>query len=131
MDVDCTNGHVVFQSNFGWCTRISLEQVPQPETSSQCAKWVHADGVFVGEHMSGNWCVVSPTGLTITVRLTPGSSRTGFDGLACGAEGRWYLKARVTCVPEKGKANKALIALIAKKCQVGKTSVRLLERVIF
>jgi uncharacterized protein (TIGR00251 family) len=41
------------------------------------------------------------------------------------AEGKAYLKARVTAVPEKGKANKALIALLAKSLRVAKSSVSL------
>jgi len=41
------------------------------------------------------------------------------------AEGKSYLKARVSAVAEKGKANKALIALVAKSLGVAKSSVSL------
>ncbi len=39
------------------------------------------------------------------------------------ADGKVYLKARVSVVPEKGKANKALIALVAKSLGVPKSAV--------
>ncbi len=37
------------------------------------------------------------------------------------------LKARVTAVPEKGKANKALIALVAKSLGIAKSSIDLVS----
>ena len=37
------------------------------------------------------------------------------------------LKARVTAVPEKGKANKALIVLIAKSLGIAKSSIDLVS----
>jgi uncharacterized protein len=58
----------------------------------------------------------------LAVRLTPNGGRDAIDGVETGAEGAAYLKARVTAVPEKGKANKALIALIAKSLKIPKSS---------
>lgn len=40
-----------------------------------------------------------------------------------GADGARYLKARVSAVPENGKANAALAALLAKMFGVSKSSV--------
>lgn len=54
-------------------------------------------------------------GLRLTVRVTPKSSRNSVDGLYSGADGSYAIKARVTAAPEKGKANKALISLLAKE----------------
>jgi uncharacterized protein YggU (UPF0235/DUF167 family) len=51
--------------------------------------------------------------LKILVRLTPKARRTAFLGWSEDAEGRRVLKASVTAAPEKGKANAALIALLA------------------
>ncbi len=82
---------------------------------------------LVDKTVQDSWCRANPAGLRITVRLTPGASRDGLDGLEFGADGRNYLKARVTREPEKGKANKALIALVAKICRFGKTSVKLVS----
>lgn len=61
--------------------------------------------------------------LRLAVRLTPNGGRDAIDGAELNAEGEAHLKARVSCVPEKGKANKALIALIAKALAVPKSSV--------
>ena len=61
--------------------------------------------------------------LRLAVRLTPNGGRDAIDSVELNAEGEAHLKARVSCVPEKGKANKALIALIAKALGVPKSSV--------
>jgi uncharacterized protein (TIGR00251 family) len=39
------------------------------------------------------------------------------------ADGLAHLKARVTAVPEKGKANKALVALLSKSLKVPKSTI--------
>ena len=61
--------------------------------------------------------------IRLTVRLTPNAGRDGIDGVEADAEGEEWLKARVTAVPEKGKANKALIELLAKCLRVPKSSI--------
>ena len=52
---------------------------------------------------------------------------TPIEGVEAGADGEPYLKARVSAVPEKGKANKALIALIAKNLGIAKSAVSLIS----
>ena len=61
--------------------------------------------------------------MVLFVRLTPKGGRDGLDGVETGADGKTYLKARVSAVPEDGKANAALVALIAKKAGLAKSSV--------
>lgn len=63
----------------------------------------------------------------LTVRLTPNSGRDGVDGLETGADGDVWLKARVTAVPEKGKANKALLELISKTLRVPKSTISVIS----
>lgn len=75
--------------------------------------------------MGSGWFRFVPDGLEITARLTPKSSRDAFDGDDNGANGAVWLKARVRAVPEDGKANKALIALLSKKSGVAKSRIRL------
>ncbi len=50
----------------------------------------------------------------IAVRLQPKASRAGIDGIGLDAEGRGFLRVRVTEPPEGGKANRALVKLLAK-----------------
>jgi uncharacterized protein len=59
----------------------------------------------------------------LTVRLTPNGGRDAIDGIETDAEGQAYLKARVAAVPENGKANKALIALLSKTLRIPKSAV--------
>lgn len=59
-------------------------------------------------------------GVTIPVYVTPGSSTEKLSGERDGA-----LKAYVNASPEKGKANKAVLKLLAKTFGVPKSSVRL------
>ena len=59
----------------------------------------------------------------LAIRLTPNGGRDAIDGIEPDGKGGMLLKARVTAVPEKGKANKALIALVAKSLGIAKSSV--------
>jgi uncharacterized protein len=59
------------------------------------------------------------------VRLTPKGGRNAVEGWAPGSDGKPYLKARVSAPPEDGKANEALVQLLAKTLDVGKTKVRI------
>lgn len=65
--------------------------------------------------------------IRLSVRLTPNGGRDAFDGAESGADGEIHLKARVTAVPEKGKANKALVALVAKSLGIAKSSISLIS----
>lgn len=64
-------------------------------------------------------------GLQIHVRLTPKGGRDALDGIETMSDGRAVLKARVRAVPEDGKANEALVALIAESAGVAKSAVAL------
>ena len=65
--------------------------------------------------------------LRLSVRLTTNGGRDAIDGVETGSEGECYLKARVSVAPEKGKANKALIALIAKSIGIPKSALSLVS----
>ncbi len=72
---------------------------------------------------------IEPTdqGLKVRVRLTPSARRDGVDGLMQDADGNGVLKATVTVAPENGKANKALIKMLAKEWKLAKSSVDVVQ----
>jgi uncharacterized protein (TIGR00251 family) len=59
-------------------------------------------------------------GLRIAVRLTPKAARTRILGVVADADGGAVLRVAVTAAPEKGKANAALIALLARQWRIAK-----------
>ena len=63
-------------------------------------------------------------GLMVRVRLTPKSSADAVEGLCDTADGP-ALKARVRAVPADGKANEALVRLMADVLGVARTRVSL------
>lgn len=63
----------------------------------------------------------------LSVRLTPNGGRDGIAGVEVNAAGESHLKAKVTAVPEKGKANKMLIALLAKAIRMPKSTISIVS----
>ena len=53
----------------------------------------------------------------------PKARREGVTGLGQDAEGSAYLKVSVTEAPEGGKANQAVIALLARELGVAKAAI--------
>ncbi len=62
-------------------------------------------------------------GVTVAVRLTPKASANRIEGVAAAADGSAVLRARVTAAPESGKANAALIKMLAKTWNLPKSSL--------
>lgn len=67
----------------------------------------------------------SSGGVSVHLRLTPKGGRDAVEGWTTGADGTDYLKARVRAVPEDGKANKALVKLLAETLSVPKSAIRI------
>lgn len=63
--------------------------------------------------------------LILSIRLTPGSAAEGFRGSWQDAHGALWLRATVRSVPEKGKANTALIKLLAKELNMPPAAISL------
>jgi len=63
-------------------------------------------------------------GLLLFVRLTPNARKDEVLGLMDGADGP-LIAAKVRAIPDKGKANKALIALASTWLNVAKSGISL------
>lgn len=64
--------------------------------------------------------------MRLFVRLTPKSSVERIDGWDIDEKGRRFLKVRVRAAPIEGRANKALIAFMAKCLKLPKSRLSLL-----
>ncbi|MFB0874547.1 MULTISPECIES: DUF167 family protein [unclassified Sphingobium] len=63
--------------------------------------------------------------LLLRVRLTPGAATDAVGGVWTDEKGQSWLSARVRAVPEKGKANAALIALLARSLDRPRSAILL------
>ncbi len=63
-----------------------------------------------------------PEGVILPVRAQPGSRQNGLRGFQNGA-----LKVTVTQVAEKGKANKAIIAVLSKELGLRKSQLEMVS----
>lgn len=66
-------------------------------------------------------------GLKICVRVSPKASANLLRGVEEVLPGQKALKVSVTAVPEDGRANKALIALLSKTFGVPKSSFQVMQ----
>lgn len=77
--------------------------------------------------MSDNGFVRAGDGhVVVQVRLTPKGGSDRIDGLGELADGRKVMLARVRAAPDKGAANAALEALLAKAVGVPRSAVSLI-----
>lgn len=64
---------------------------------------------------------------TLLVKLTPKAAQDRIGEWAVTEKGEKILKVYVTAVPEKGKANAALIALLSKAWKIPKSTISLVK----
>jgi len=64
-------------------------------------------------------------GLLVSLRVTPNAGNDAIEGAEARDDGSRVLRVRVKAVPDKGKANAAVIALLAKTLGLPKSSVTL------
>ena len=65
----------------------------------------------------------APGGARLAVRLTPKARRDAIEGAVREADGKVALKVAVSAAPVDGKANAALVALLAPALGVAKSAV--------
>ena len=65
--------------------------------------------------------------LILQIRLTPNASKDLVEGERVTADGKSHLSVRVRAIPEKGKANKALIDLLAKYFDLPKRNLEVIR----
>ncbi|SLN12365.1 DUF167 family protein [Oceanibacterium hippocampi] len=66
-----------------------------------------------------------PDGIGLAIRLIPKGGRDAVDGIVDDGEGGRRLKLRVKAVPEKGKANAALIRFLARQWRMPQGEITL------
>jgi uncharacterized protein YggU (UPF0235/DUF167 family) len=73
--------------------------------------------------MAALFTLGSDSVIRFMVRVTPKASRERIDGMVIDSDGVPLLRVAVTEVPEGGKANKAVLAMLAKELGVAKTQL--------
>ena len=63
-------------------------------------------------------------GLTVSVRVTPNAGADRIEGVEQRGDATAVLRLRVAAVPDKGKANAAVIALLSAALGVPKSAIR-------
>lgn len=63
--------------------------------------------------------------MRLRLRVTPNAGRDAIEGFERLADGTEVLRIRVAAVPDKGKANTAVIALLAKALGLPRSALQL------
>ncbi len=63
--------------------------------------------------------------MRLRLRVTPNAGRDAIEGYEKLADGTEVLRLRVAAVPDKGKANAAVIALLSKALGLPRSALRL------
>jgi uncharacterized protein YggU (UPF0235/DUF167 family) len=66
---------------------------------------------------------VTPAGLRLHLRVTPNARADRIEGVETRDDGSAVLRLRVAAVPDKGRANASVIALLAKALGVPKSAI--------
>ena len=73
------------------------------------------------------WFEKSGKGVILRIRLAPNSSSDEIGRVFEDSNNIFWLKVKVTKVPENGKANKALLDLLSKKLKIPKTAFKIIQ----
>ena len=73
------------------------------------------------------WLRALEGGVRLALKVTPRAARSAVDGIAQDARGQAYLAVRVTAAPDGGKANAAVIKLLARRWRLPARDLRLVS----
>jgi uncharacterized protein (TIGR00251 family) len=76
---------------------------------------------------ASSWHRPTDAGLLLHLRVTPNAGRDAIEGVETRDDGASVLRIRVAAVPDRGRANAAVIALLAKALGVPKTTLSLVS----
>ncbi len=76
---------------------------------------------------SGSPLRLDGSGAVLAVRLSPRASRERIEGICIDANGEAALKVAVGAPPEDGKANAALLRLLAKEWKLAKSDIAIVQ----
>ncbi len=65
--------------------------------------------------------------MRLSVRLSPKASANRIDAVSSDGADSYLIRAKVTAAPEKGKANAALIALLAKSWGIRGSAIEIVQ----
>lgn len=74
-----------------------------------------------------NYFHATENSVLLNIRLTPNARQEGVGNVLFDDKGVAWLKASVRAVPENGKANKALIAFLAKRLKLPKSTIEIIS----
>ena len=68
------------------------------------------------------------TGYLLRIKLAPSAARKNIGcGVCFSANDECYLKASVVSIPEKGKANKELLKILAKELHIAQSQLEIIS----
>jgi uncharacterized protein YggU (UPF0235/DUF167 family) len=73
--------------------------------------------------MAGAFYRLTATGAVLRVRVTPNAGADRLEGVESRSDGEMVLRTRVSAAPDKGKANAAVIGLLAKSLAMPKSTL--------
>jgi uncharacterized protein (TIGR00251 family) len=71
-----------------------------------------------------SYCTITSDGLILSVKVIPKSSTNSCGGIISDAQGREWMKIKITAPAEDGKANKALIKFLSQLCDISPSAIR-------